>query len=292
MGQGMRCACIDIGSNTTRVLVADVEGGALREVVCEKAYTRLGSVLRSTGALPRDALAALAEVVAVQRAVAVSLGARRVRAVATAAIRDAADPAGLLAAVAARARLPVELLGAEEEARLAFAGATHAHTPALDGRIAVVDVGGGSSEIAVGTLEGGVEWSASGALGSSSRAAEHLRSDPPAPAELAAAAGAAARVLRALAPPAAPTALAVGGSATSTALLVGARIDGPAVSRALAILAAAPSAVVAAAHGLDPERVRLLPAGLHILGAAAARLGPLEVAGGGLREGVCLALAR
>ncbi len=288
----MRCACIDIGSNTTRVLVADVEGGVLREVVCEKAFTRLGTALRRTGALPPEAMAAVADVVAVQTAVARSLGAGCLRVVATAAIRAASNRDALVRAVRERAGVEVEILGAADEAHFAFAGGTHAHRTRLEGRVAVVDVGGGSSEIAVGRLADGVEWSISIALGSSSLADEHLRSDPPAADELAAAGRAAAAMFATLTPPPVDAAVAVGGSATSMARLAGDRIDPATVAHALELLASRTRGDVAAQHGLDPERVRLLPAGLQILGAAAARLGhPLVVGEGGLREGVCLAIA-
>jgi exopolyphosphatase/guanosine-5'-triphosphate,3'-diphosphate pyrophosphatase len=173
--------------------------------------------------------------------------------------------------------------------RLAFAGATHARTDA--GRLAVVDVGGGSTELAVGTLAGGVEWSASVPVGSSTLADEHLVSDPPATAELAALQADARHLFAGAHPPPADLGLAVGGSATSMARLVPGAVDHETVARAIAIVAAAPSATVASEHGLDPERVRLLPAGLSLLAAVGERLGcPLTVGAGGLREGVCLAL--
>jgi exopolyphosphatase/guanosine-5'-triphosphate,3'-diphosphate pyrophosphatase len=285
----MRCACVDIGSNTTRVLVADVVGDELREVTCEKAFTRLGSALRRTGELPPEALDAVAEVVAVQVAVARSLGAERLRVVATAAIRAAANADALLEAVRERAGVEVEVLESDEEARLAFAGATHGRADA--GSIAVVDVGGGSTEIAVGTLAGGVQWSASVPVGSSVLADEHLRADPPLDGELHALRADARRLFADAHPPEADVALAVGGSATSMARLVPGDVDAETVAAAIAICAAAPSAHVGAEHDLDPERVRLLPAGLSLLAAVGERLGcPLTVGDGGLREGVCLGL--
>jgi exopolyphosphatase / guanosine-5'-triphosphate,3'-diphosphate pyrophosphatase len=292
MVQGMRCACVDIGSNTTRVLVADVADGTLREVTCEKAFTSLGSALRRTGALPEEALDAVAETVAVQAAVAHSLGAERLRVVATAAIRAAGNAETLVEAVRSRAGVEVEVLDGAEEARLSFAGATRAHAGALPGRVAVVDVGGGSTELAVGTLAGGVQWSASLPVGSSTLADRHLRSDPPTPQELAALRADAERELAGASPPEADVALAVGGNATSMARLVPGAVDDAAIARAIDILRAASSAGIAAAYGLDPERVRLLPAGLHLLGATRVRLGcPLTVGRGGLREGICLELA-
>jgi len=288
----MRCACVDIGSNTTRVLVADVAEHGLREVTCERAYTRLGSALRRTGTLPEEALAAMAETVAAQCAVARSLGAERLRVVATAAIRAASNAPALAAAVRDRSGAQVEVLDSAEEARLAFAGATRTHPDPLPGRVAVVDVGGGSCEIAVGTLDGGVEWSASLAVGSSMLADAYLTADPPGPAALRRLHDAARAVIGKCDPPPAALAVAVGGSATSMARLVPGGVDGAAIARAVEILGAAPSAQVAAERGLDPERVRLLPAGLHLLGAVARRLGcPLTVGHGGLREGVCLELS-
>jgi exopolyphosphatase/guanosine-5'-triphosphate,3'-diphosphate pyrophosphatase len=285
----MRCACVDIGSNTTRALVADVIDGAVHEVTCEKAFTRLGSALRRAGELPDGALDAVADTVAVQCAVARSLGAERVRVVATAAIRAAANSEALLEAVRRRAGVEVEVLDAGEEARLAFIGATHGRDE--PGRVAVVDVGGGSTEIAVGTLAGGVEWSASIPVGSSDLADEHLRSDPPAPAELAGLQEDARLLFSGSHPPPTDVGIAVGGSATSIARLVPGAIDDLAVGRVLALLGAAPSAQIAAQHDLEPERVRLLPAGLSLLAAVAERLAcPLTVGDGGLREGVCLEL--
>src|SRR3954453_6547465 len=72
--QGMRCACIDIGSNTTRLLVADVRAGRLEAVLTDKAYTRFGRELRRPGALPAGAAELAAGVVARQRAQALAAG--------------------------------------------------------------------------------------------------------------------------------------------------------------------------------------------------------------------------
>lgn len=244
----MRCACVDIGSNTTRLLVADVGEAGLREVLCAKAYTRLDT---------------LPDTVAAQVAAARSHGAERLRVVATAGVRGAP---GQAAAIEARAGVPVDVLAGEEEAALAFAGAVRCHPGPLRGTVAVVDVGGGSTEIAVGDTGGGVAWSASVPVGSR---------DP----------SGLGRV-SALRPPPVDAALAVGGSATSTARLVGPSIDRVTADRALAALAAGE-------HDLDPVRAGLLPGGLAILVAVSELLGrPLEICGGGLREGVVTELAR
>ena len=288
----VRCACIDIGSNTTRVLVADVADGRLTEVLAQRAFTRLGRELRATGALPQAAIVAVGEVVAAQLRCAQDAGAVALRVVATAAIRSAANRDELCAAVRERAGVGIDVLDGGSEAALAFAGATRTLPAAPLGPVAVVDVGGGSSEIAVGTVARGVEWSASVAVGSGLLADAYLHTDPPSAAELQAARAHAAGAFDGIQPPRAGLAVAVGGSATSTARLVGAVLDASSIATALGVLASAPAADVAAAHGLEAERVRLLPAGLLVLAEAAERLGvPLQVGNGGLREGVCLELA-
>jgi len=288
----VRCACVDIGSNTTRLLVADHAGGALAPVLELRAFTRLGRACRAGAPVPPATVDALAAVVAEQAQTGREAGAQALRVVATAALRRAANGREVCAALGAAAGAPVELLEPEEEARLAFAGATAAlRDAAADEPLAVADVGGGSSELIVGTRGGGVSWSRSLALGSGDLAEEHLRSDPPRPAELSAIGAAVEAALDGVAVPPVVRAVAVGGSATSLRRLVGPRLDRDGLARAVATLSAAPAAVVAGQHGLDPERVRLLPAGILVLAAVAARVGPLAVAEGGLREGLLLELA-
>ncbi len=288
----MRCACIDIGSNTTRLLVADVDAASLAPVVERRAFTRLGAASGAGGALRAAALDPLAEVVAAQAAEARASGAEALRVVATAAVRRAANGLDACHVLAAAAGAPVELLSEQDEARLAFAGATRALAhDGGGGTVAVVDVGGGSAQLVTGSCRDGVGWSVSLPLGSGDLAAAHLRGDPPTGAELAALRAAVARALDGLTPPRVERALAVGGSATSLRRLAGPVLDGDALERALAVLVAAPAAVVAGETGIAPERVRLLPAGIAVLAAVAARVGPFEVAQGGLREGVVRELA-
>src|SRR4051812_18516950 len=159
-------ACIDIGSNTTRLLVAQPADGQLREVLAQRAFTRLGKGLRRDAPIPPEKLDEVAEVVATQVRLAEELGAGELRAVATAVIRRAPNGADLCQAVRARSGVDVEILDGDEEARLAFVGATKTLGHPVDGEVAVVDVGGGSSEIAVGTVAGGVRWAASFRIGS------------------------------------------------------------------------------------------------------------------------------
>jgi exopolyphosphatase/guanosine-5'-triphosphate,3'-diphosphate pyrophosphatase len=159
--------------------------------------------------------------------------------------------------------------------------------------VAVVDVGGGSTEIAIGTVAGGVEWSSSFLVGSGVLADRYLQTDPPTLPELRAARDHAMDVLATRAFPAAERAVAVGGSAASLRTVVGEALDPRSLKRALGILCHGPCGDVAARYSLDAERVRLLPAGILILDAAAQRLRrPLQIGNGGLREGVVIDMAR
>jgi exopolyphosphatase / guanosine-5'-triphosphate,3'-diphosphate pyrophosphatase len=286
----MRCACIDIGSNTTRLLVADVAQGRLEAVVQQRSFTRIGRAISAGGVIPPELIGAVVDVVARQREVAAVAGAEQLRVVATAAIRGATNRDELLAALRERAAVAVTVVRGDHEARLAFAGATRTLESPPEGTIAVVDVGGMSTEIAVGTMAGGVTWARSYMIGSSALAAG-CRHDPPSPADIAAI-RAAARAAFAGAVPPADHAIAVGGSAASLPTLVGPVLDATALERALGVLTAAPADEVARVHELAPERTHLLPAGILVLGAAAERLGrPLRIGRGGLREGVILELA-
>ncbi|HEY8637818.1 MAG TPA: hypothetical protein VIL64_01160 [Solirubrobacteraceae bacterium] len=283
----MRCACIDIGTNTTRLLVAEPGPDGLREVLAQRVFTRIGRALDEAGAISAPKLEEVAEVVAAQARAARALGADSLDAVATAAIRAAPNRAELVAAVSAAADLELTVLTGEEEARFAFAGATRALAEPPSGPVGVVDVGGGSTELAVGTLDEGVTWIASLEIGSGGLADRHLRSDPPAGEELGALRAEAAEAFAGIAAPHPNLAVAVGGSATSLGRLVGPCLDAPALRDALDLIVSAPAAEVARRHDLDAERVRLLPGGLAVLEEAVRAFGvPLQVAGGGLREGV------
>jgi exopolyphosphatase/guanosine-5'-triphosphate,3'-diphosphate pyrophosphatase len=288
----MLCGCIDIGTNTTRVLVAEARDGRLEEVLQQKAFTRLGRGLRAGGTISPAKIAETARVVAEQRALAERLGADMIRTVATAVIRRAANKGEFCAAMREHGGVDVCVLDGDEEARLAFLGATRTLGMPLRGRVAVVDVGGGSTEIAIGTVAGGVEWSRSFEFGSGFLADTYLHGDPPGSGELQAVRMHAAGALEGVRPPAVQTAVAVGGSAASLRRVVGAVLEPAALERALRMLCEAPAAVVASRFELDRERVKLLPAGLLALDAASQTLGlPLQIGRGGLREGVLLDMA-
>jgi exopolyphosphatase/guanosine-5'-triphosphate,3'-diphosphate pyrophosphatase len=292
----VRCACIDIGSNTTRLLVADVVARprgepTLAPVVERRAFTQLGRACRAGGTLPETIRDALADVVVAHAQEARALGAEKLRVVATAALRRSADGLATCHALAGAAGAPVELLSERDESRLAFGGATRALTDGPGGSLAVVDVGGGSAQVVVGTCTDGPRWSVSLPLGSGDLAAAYLHGDPPVAAELAALRASVEETLAGIAIPPVERALAVGGSATSLRRLAGARLEPATLERALATLVAAPAADVAEQLRIAPERACLLPAGIVVLAAMARRVGPLEVARGGLREGVLHELA-
>ncbi len=227
--------------------------------------------------------------VAAQLRRAEELGARQIRAVATAAIRRAANSAALADAVEACCGLKLEILSGEEEARLAFVGACNALLTArardLGGRRRgrrVVRAGCGAGA-GSGRLERVVR------LGSSDLTEEFLASDPPALAEVAAARSYLAGTFGGLEVPTPAKAVAVGGSATSLGRVAGRLLDAPAFRRALLLLGSDSASEVARRFELAAERVRLLPAGLLILESVSQRFDrPLIVGGGGVREAVLL----
>jgi exopolyphosphatase/guanosine-5'-triphosphate,3'-diphosphate pyrophosphatase len=285
------CAAVDIGSNTTRVLVAEPQEGQLRKVMEQRAYTRFDKDSKRKGKITDEKIAELAEVVTTQVRLAEELGAEAIRIVATAAVREAKNAEQAAKRIAAAAGAEVEILSEEEEGRLAFIGATKTLGHPVEGEIGVVDVGGGSSEIILGTVAGGVRAVHSFKIGSGAVAEEFLTNDPPSAGEI--------RALRnyiddffAEAEVEHPAqAVAVGGSATSLRTLVGAVLEYETLERAVRVLTGDPIGDVAKRFELDPRRVRILPAGVLILEKLSELLGqPLQIGKGGLREGVILDL--
>ena len=285
-------ACIDIGSNTTRLLVAVPEDGRLRELMTQRAYTRLGRSLRKDGLVPAKKLDEEAGIVATQVRHARELGADTIAIVATAAIRTAGNRDDLIASIEAATGLRPRVLTDDEEARLAFMGAAWALHAPDDCALGVVDVGGGSTEIAIGTPATGATWSHSFRIGSGFLADAYLRSDPPGAAELSSVRLHATGAFEGLETPPVERLVACGGSATALRRVAGAELSHEALERAIRVLGMAPIAEVAERFELDAERVRLLPAGVLILDALSEHLGQtLKIVNGGLREGCILELA-
>jgi exopolyphosphatase / guanosine-5'-triphosphate,3'-diphosphate pyrophosphatase len=176
-------AAVDVGTNSVRLLVVDAAGV---RILREMTVTRLGQGVDRTGRLDPTALQRTLETIAGYRAVWTDHGVTdRVRIAATSAVRDAADRDAFFAGVRAVAGADAEVVTGEEEAALAFAGASGAVDAAAP--TAVVDVGGGSTEVVVGDADGDVVGSVSVQLGCVRLTERHLHDDPPTPAQVAAA---------------------------------------------------------------------------------------------------------
>ena len=285
------CAAIDIGSNTTRLLVAEPVEGQLKKVMEQRAYTRINKALDGDGAIAAEKVEEVCEVVATQVRLAQELGAETIRAVATAAVREASNGEQVAAAIAAAAGVEVDVLSDEEEGRLSFIGATKGLGHPVEGKIGVVDVGGGSTEIVVGTVAGGVEKVRSWRVGSGVLADELISSDPPSAAEIRRIRDRIEDIFEGVEVERPAQAVAVGGSATSLRRLVGTVLEYETLERGIRVLCGDPAADVARRFELDPVRVRILPTGVLLLEKVSELLGqPLQIGKGGLREGVILAL--
>ena len=287
----MLCAAIDIGSNTTRVLVAEPQEGQLRKVMEQRAYTRIGKGSQHDGAIDADKVGEVADVVATQIRLAKEVGAEAIRTVATAAIREATNRTEVVAEIARVAGVEVEVLSEHEEGRLAFIGATKTLGHPVEGDVAVVDVGGGSSEVVIGNTAEGMRSVQSFKIGSGSLADDHLSNDPPSPSEIRAVRDQVTDFFEGVEFEQPDQAVAVGGSATSLRTLVGAVLEYETLERAVRVLTGEPILEVARRFELDPRRVRILPTGVLLLEKLSELLGqPLQIGKGGLREGVVLAL--
>ncbi len=285
----MRRACIDIGSNTTRLLVADCDGDRLLQVHQDRTFTHIRRGTKGDGTIAGWKLEEVASVVRDQVRQAQALAAEEVFAVATAALRRAGNASALVEAVRSSCGVTIEVLPEREEARLAFVGAARTLGYAPAGPLGVADVGGGSSELVVGTAPDRISWSNSFELGSADLAGSYLRSDPPSAVEMSTARARVAEALEGVEVPPLREAVAVGGSATSLRLVAGSLLDSDAFVRSLQLLGTERASEVARRFALDLERARLLPAGLLILEAVSKLFGvALKIGRGGLREGVLL----
>ncbi|HEY1285763.1 MAG TPA: hypothetical protein VGF04_06710 [Solirubrobacterales bacterium] len=285
----MLCAAIDIGSNTTRLLVAEPVDGQLKAMMEQRAYTRINKALGEDGAIPDDKVGEVAEVVATQVRLARELGAESFRCVATAAIREASNGEDAAARIESEAGVAVEILSEEEEGRLSFVGATKTLGHPVDGKVAVVDVGGGSTELILGSVPGGAERVLSWRVGSGALADELIASDPPSAAEIRKVRDRVEDIFDGVEVERPGQAVAVGGSATSLRRLVGAVLEYETLERGIRVLCGDPASEVARRFELDPVRVRILPTGVLLLEKLSELLGqPLQIGKGGLREGLIL----
>jgi exopolyphosphatase / guanosine-5'-triphosphate,3'-diphosphate pyrophosphatase len=286
----LRRACIDIGSNTTRLLVADCADGGLVECRQERAFTQIGRSLDAQETIPAAKLAEVVAVVAEQFAIARVLGAEQIFCVATAGVRRASNGTAIVGLIqAACDGLEVKVLSGAEEARLAFIGAAWGAGASGASGVGVIDAGGGSSEIVVGDGPDRVRWWVSLPLGSSDVSERWLVEDPPSAAELEQARARLRATFEGLAPPTVERLVAVGGSATSLRLLAGPSVDAHGFDYLFGIVQRFSAADLARRFGVDVRRARLLAGGLLILESVSELFSaPLEIGRGGLREGLLL----
>jgi exopolyphosphatase/guanosine-5'-triphosphate,3'-diphosphate pyrophosphatase len=313
-----RVAAIDCGTNSLRLLVADVDpvAGALTDVDRRMEIVRLGQGVDATGRLARAALARTLRALRSYAEIVAAAGVPAVRMVATSATRDAANAADFVAGVREVLGVDPEVLSGDEEARLSFTGATTelaaAARPGAGGEGAggegaggglaaagpaappylVADIGGGSTEFVLGDPPV-VSGAASVDIGCVRMTERHLRGDPPAPAEVAAARadiGAAldavaakitvadARTLVGLAGSVTTVAaLALGLEAYDPGLIHHARIGVGAVQEQTARLLAMPQSGRARLGVMHPGRVDVIGGGALVLEAIMTRFGFTEV---------------
>ena len=177
----MRVAVVDMGTNSTRLLVADVVDGRVSEVERRSTVTRLGRGVDTSRQLAAEAIEDVCRTVGEYIEVYESLGAERVTAIATSAVRDAANSGAFLAELRERFALDARILEGAEEARLVYLGAFTGRA-AADTTL-VVDIGGGSTELVVGS-GGEVDFYASLQAGTVRHTERYLRTDPPDPGQL------------------------------------------------------------------------------------------------------------
>lgn len=213
-----RYAAIDIGTNSVRMYVAEVEAGRTEHVDRDLVITRLGRGVDAGGALQPDAIARTVEAVGAywDRCRALGVTGSCVRIAATSAVRDSANREEFLSEVRARTGLEAGVLTGEEEAALSFAGAV-ADLRNPPGTVCVLDIGGGSTELVIGEWE--MEAAISLDIGSVRLTERFVRSDPPPPEQVRAVAEAADEALeeaaRTVKPGRASTLVGVAGTITT-----------------------------------------------------------------------------
>jgi exopolyphosphatase / guanosine-5'-triphosphate,3'-diphosphate pyrophosphatase len=282
---------IDVGSNTVRLLVAKRRKSSLFRVHEEREPLGLGEDVEALGHIPPEKLRRASAVARDLAEQARSFGCATVEILVTSPGRQAANGEELREALAFECGVGARILSADEEARLAYLGALSAVRADWE-TVAVVDVGGGSAQLIVGTARSGPVWARSVDIGSLRLTRRLLASDPPEASELAAARAEVERSFSGMAPPLPQAALATGGTARALRRVVGRRrLTAADIEGAIEELTRRSAGQLVRRYGLEPERARTLPAGALILAEAQKRLSlTFEVARGGVREGAALAL--
>lgn len=288
----MKVAIIDVGSNSVRLLVAAVVDGNVEQLRRERVYMRLGDDAYRRGRIGSRKLAETQAVAARYGRISRKAGAERLETIVTAPGRQAKNRDDLVHALAAGTRASVVVLSADDEGRLAWEGAL-ARMEEPPGSVAVVDLGGGSCEVAVGSPDVGPTWVRSIEAGALRMTRAFLRGNPPSAKRIAHARGQIAQLAGDVDPPRPEAAVAVGGTARAVRRIVGGPFGVTELGALAKSLSDAPAERVTAAHGITPDRAETLLGGTLVLTEIAHRLGcAVEVGRGGLREGAALALAR
>lgn len=300
-----RVAVIDMGSNSTRLMVADVDAGAVMELARETRITRLAQGVDSTGRLADEAVDRVLAALADYRAEIDRLGAEAVSAVATSAVRDAANGPDFLDTLRKRFGFEARILSGDEEAHLTFLGATAARRAGEDPML-VLDIGGGSTEFVVGVPHEAPGFHISTQAGAVRQTERHISGDPPAAEDLQRLAAEVREIIESSVPEdlrrSTATGIAVAGTATSVAAIDqeldpydpervhGYRLELAACERALALLAALPEAERREVVGLHPDRAPTIVAGVAILVEAMRAFGleAMETSEADVLHGVAL----
>jgi exopolyphosphatase/guanosine-5'-triphosphate,3'-diphosphate pyrophosphatase len=301
-----RVAAVDIGTNSTRLLVADVSDGRIADVERETRVTRLGEGVDQRRRLLPVPIARVRNTLSDYRRTVEELGAERTLAIATSAIRDAENGEAFLGEVEWSYGFATRLLSGHDEALMTFRGVTSERTVAKG--TVIVDIGGGSTELVVGEPEG-VRWHDSLDIGSVRLTERFLHSDPPATEELHDCAQAVQALLAERVPDEirehTAAAIGVAGTITSIAALAlgleqydpervhGSRLTAGALREQLGRLAAVPVAERRTLRPLDPERAPVIVAGAVIARETLAFFGleELEVSERDILDGAALAAA-
>jgi exopolyphosphatase/guanosine-5'-triphosphate,3'-diphosphate pyrophosphatase len=304
----MRVGVVDLGTNTTRVLVAYVEDGRVQELERRTKVTRLGEGVDSTGRLADGAIERVAATLTDYKALLDELRPERTIALATSATRDASNGDEFRQMLHDRFGLDAHIIPGDEEARLTFLGATAARPPG-DGPFIVVDIGGGSTEYVIGTAGSDPDFRVSTQAGSVRQTERHLHEDPPSDEDLLTLRAAIRSILEDGIPrderSKIRSGIAVAGTATSLASIDqqlfrydSEKVDGygllvEAVDRMLGELAAIPLAERREVTGLHPDRAPTIIAGAAILleSMRLFGLGSIEVSEADILHGAALDLA-
>jgi exopolyphosphatase / guanosine-5'-triphosphate,3'-diphosphate pyrophosphatase len=304
----VRIAVVDLGTNSTRLLVADVAEGSVSEVDRRTVVTRLGEGVDSSGRLTDAAIERVFGALADFRAAIDERGAEQLVAVATSAVRDSANGDEFRAQMRDRFGIDARTISGDEEARLTFLGATSAR--AGSERTVVIDIGGGSTEFVAGRAGAEPEFHVSTQAGSVRQTERHLASDPPRPEELRELREEVRGIVEAAVPAdvraSVEHGIAVAGTATQLAAVDQElddydpeRVDGytltlEAVERMLATLAELPLQKRREVTGLHPDRAPTIVAGAAILaeGMRAFRLDSVEVSEADILHGAALSKAQ